>query len=81
MISYIHIEVLKLYPDAELPKFDVLEHTANKLVMLYESKRSMSDFAEGLMEAAVNYFNEPVTIKKESLENDGSKVKFTLYKN
>lgn len=78
--NYIHVEVLKLYPDAELPKFEVLAHSDKTLVMQYESKRSMSDLAEGLMEAAAIHFKEPISVEKEMLEGDGSKVKFTLTK-
>ena len=78
--SYIHVEVLKLYPDAELPKFKVLEHTNSMLMLQYESKRSMGDLAMGLMEAAAAYFEEPMSIKMDTLKEDGSLVKFTLTK-
>ena len=47
--SYIHKEVLKLYPDAQLPSFDSKRHSENHLEMVYSSKREMSDFAHGLM--------------------------------
>ena len=37
----IHAEVLKLYPDAELPRFEVEAHTPEQLVLVYESARQM----------------------------------------
>ena len=78
--TYIHVEVLKLYPDAELPNFEVLEQTDSSLIMQYESKRSMADLAYGLMEAAAEHFKEPMDINMDIVKEDGSVVKFTLTK-
>jgi len=78
--QYIHVEVLKLYPDAELPKFEIEEESENKLVMVYTSARKMSELAVGLMEAAAKYFNEDISISKELLTPDGESVRFILTK-
>ncbi|MDP2073639.1 heme NO-binding domain-containing protein [Hydrogenophaga sp.] len=61
----IHTDVLKLYPDAELPKFDVEHHDASKLVLLYHSPRHFEDLAEGLMRGCVAHFGEPIVITRE----------------
>lgn len=76
----IHVEVLKLYPDAELPTIEISERTDNSMIMLYRSQRKMSDFAEGLIQASLNYFNEKAVIKKEILTEDRSEVLFSITK-
>lgn len=78
--KHIHVHVRKLYPDAELPYFIVHEESANKLVLEYQSERAMYQFALGLMERTLEYYDEPATIDKELLNNDGTKVLFTLTK-
>lgn len=79
--SYIHPEVLKLYPKAELPEFIIEKQTNNELIMLYKSSRAMYNFAEGLMRGCVLYFKEDVSITLELLEEDGTLVRFRLLKN
>ncbi len=76
---YIHVEVAKLYPDAELPRFSFDRVSENQIVMLYESERRMGDFAVGLMLGCAAYFNETITVQQEDLSNgDGSRIKFTV---
>ena len=76
----IHPEVLKLYPDAELPKFEIERKEEDMLVMVYRSSRKMSDFAEGLIEACQNHFKEKGTIETEQLDAHGEVVRFTVTK-
>ena len=76
--NYIHVEVKKLYPDAELPKVETLFMDENKMDILYTSSRKFGDFAQGLLLGAVSFFNENIEISKELVEEDGSKVKFIL---
>lgn len=80
--NHIHVEVLKLYPDAELPRFSCFHPNdeKNKLTMIYTSERAMSDLASGLIEGAIKYYNENITYEKELIEDDGKKVKFILHK-
>jgi len=77
---YIHVEVKKLYPDAELPHFKITQLSDNELEMIYISKRKMADFAEGLMEACLTHFGEDGTIHRENLKPDGSEVRFLIVK-
>lgn len=79
--QYIHVEVKKLYPDAELPTFDILEESDEKLVMVYSSERRMSDVATGLIEGCLTHYKEKATVHKEMMTEDGSKVKFVIVKN
>ena len=78
--GHIHVEVKKLYPDAELPDFEVLEKSEQKMVLIYSSERKLSDFALGLLESAAIHFKENVEIEKIMLKEDGSKVKFMIEK-
>ncbi len=78
--QYIHKEVLKLYPDAELPSFTTERTNPNELTMLYQSKRKMSDFAYGLILGCLSYFNEEADVKMDPLDDSGNKVLFTINK-
>lgn len=75
---YIHVEVQKLYPDAELPKFDIHRINEHSIEMIYQSERRMSDLADGLIEATIEYYNETATVEKINLNEDGSLVKFII---
>ena len=79
--KYIHVEVRKLYPDAELPHFEVNDIGTDKLEMIYTSERKMSDVAAGLIEGCLMHFKEKATVTKEMIVADGSKVKFEIVKN
>jgi predicted hydrocarbon binding protein len=76
----IHVQVLKLYPEAELPKLEVQSRSDTALRLIYTSKRKMHDFAEGLIQGCLNHFGEKATIKKEILCDDQSQVLFTIQK-
>ena len=76
--NHIHVEVRKIYPDAQLPTFDVQEKTDTKLVMVYTSSRAMYNFGLGLMEQTFKYFNQEATITMDMLKEDGSEVKFVI---
>lgn len=77
--SYVHAEVKKLYPEAELPKFECAKLADGGMTMLYRSHRSMADVAHGLMEGCFHYFGENVQIDREDLsEGQGTIVRFTL---
>lgn len=76
--DYIHVEVKKLYPDAELPKLEVKAKTKDAMVMVYKSERKLGNFALGLLMSASEFFNEPMSISMQSLDEDGSLVQFTL---
>ncbi|MCL3781065.1 hypothetical protein EMN47_11815 [Prolixibacteraceae bacterium JC049] len=78
--NHIHVEVHKLYPNAELPSFVVEKNEDNQLILLYRSPRKLADLAEGLMEASFNHFQEKIDIEKEVVEEDGSEVRFILKK-
>ncbi|WP_258098235.1 heme NO-binding domain-containing protein [Marinoscillum pacificum] len=76
--DHIHPEVLKLYPDAELPKFDIESKDHSELIMVYHSKRKMGDFALGLIKGCLEYFDEQADILMEKLNDDATTVRFTI---
>ena len=77
--EYIHVEVRKLYPDAELPKLDYETPSENTLVMIYCSTRPFGDLAEGLISGCIKHFKNSIEIKRENLESDEKTiVRFTL---
>ena len=77
--TYIHVEVKKLYPDAELPSLVVETRTPEKLALLYASPRCMGDLARGLLKAAIAHFGEEaVELSEERVTRDGSQMRFTL---
>jgi hypothetical protein len=73
----IHVEVLKLYPDARLPKFDC-ELNGDTLTMIYRSPRCFSDLALGLIKGCGKHFGENLHIERENL--DAESTKFTITK-
>ncbi len=79
--NHIHVEVRKIYPDAELPTFEVLEKTDTKLIMIYKSSRAMHHFGLGLMNKTFEHFNSTATIVLEKIKEDGTEVKFIINKN
>jgi hypothetical protein len=78
--QYIHPEVLKLYPDAELPRFDAEIKSDNEMMLNYMSSRKMSDLAIGLIKGAANHFKENVDVIKIGEENDGQTVMLKVNK-
>jgi len=79
--NHIHVEVRKIYPDAELPTFEVVEKTKDSLVMIYTSSRAMHHFGLGLMNKTFQHFNSTATIALEKIKEDGTEVKFIINKN
>lgn len=80
--SYIHVEVRKLYPDAELPDFDHRTVEPDCLELTYRSTRPFADLAEGLIEACIQYFGEDADLRRDSTEEPKTFARFEIvYKN
>lgn len=78
--NYIHREVLKLYPDAQLPEFIIDRKNENTLVMRYLSERGMYAFAHGLIIGCLDHFKENAKIEFEIQDEIGNDVIFTITK-
>lgn len=77
--SVIHTEVRKLYPDAELPAFEVMEPDADTLVLDYHSPRCMDDLAHGLINACLAHFPQNVSLSRRPLgQTIADGTRFTL---
>ncbi len=74
----IHVEVKKLYPDAELPKFQT-RYDGDDLIMIYESPRAMSDLARGLIEGCSKHYGQKCVVATRALKDDsGTNVEFRI---
>lgn len=78
----VHPEVKKLYPDTELPRFNIETIDDTKLVTTYSSKKPLMDLAKGLMESCAEHYNEDMDVSYEVLPKKGDLfvAKFTLVK-
>lgn len=75
---YIHVEVRKLYPEAELPRFEVERLADNHLEMIYESKRHLEDLCEGLIRGCVTYFKRDYELSRETLPDQREKFSIQI---
>ena len=78
--GHIHVEVRKLYIDAELPAFDYEELGDGEMVFIYRSRRKLADFAQGLIQGCIDHFGDPMQIERTNLPDDdsGAHTRFTL---
>jgi len=76
--NVIHAEVRKLYPDADLPTFEV-ERGDNTLILTYFSDHPFADLAHGLIEGCVAHFGEPIEVQREAVtDRAGAQARFIL---
>jgi Haem-NO-binding len=78
--SYVHLEVKKLYSDAELPSFTCVSPHPNRLEMTYRSTRNLPDLAEGLILGTAEHFGERIQVKRSILPEDNSAELFIITK-
>ena len=77
--NHIHVEVRKLYPDADLPSFSHEFRGPDELRLLYESERGLADLAEGLLLGCFDHFKEEIVLQREDLsQGAGTRVAFTM---
>jgi hypothetical protein len=77
--DYIHVEVKKLYPDAELPSFRCDRPAQDVLTMHYLSSRPFADLAEGMIRGCIDHFGERIAIQREDMPGAaGTAATFTL---
>jgi hypothetical protein len=77
--GYIHVEVRKLYPEAELPAFTYETPQPGILRLTYRSARPFATLAEGLIRGCVAHYGEAVDIEVEDLSHGaGTAAQFLL---
>lgn len=72
--NQIHIEVKKLYPEAELPSFDTDRTGPDALNMVYKSPRPLSHFCHGLIEGCLAHYDTSGMISAEDRSVPGMTV-------
>ena len=71
--QYIHAEVHKLYPDAELPRVVCEWIDADTLRVRYSSHRPFGDVAEGLVRGCLAFYNTPMQLVRRNVHGaDGA---------
>lgn len=77
--AHIHVEVRKLYPEADLPRFSHEVDSDGGLIMTYSSNRPLAAFGEGLLRGCLNHFGEELEVERVDLEpGDGTHARFTI---
>lgn len=74
----IHVEVLKLYPEAELPRFYTTQLNDRHLEMIYSSPRPLEAFCHGLIEASLKHFEEEANISRMPSANQPNTYQFDI---
>lgn len=68
--SIIHKEVLKLYPDAELPSFNIKRINAKEILMEYRSCRPFAHLAKGLIDGCGEYYQQTLSVSMKHLNTE-----------
>ena len=76
----IHVEVCKLYPNAELPTFQYSSPSDGVLQMYYESTRPLADLCQGLIEGCIDHFGENIELRRQDHNDQKTRSLFTLTK-
>jgi hypothetical protein len=68
--NVVHVEVAKLYPDAQLPRFITTELPDGNLKMHYRSERHLADLAEGLLSGCLKHYKDEAKIERSTQEDE-----------
>ena len=68
--TIIHKEVLKLYPDAELPSFNIQNINSQEIVMEYRSCRPFAHLAKGLINGCAEYYQQTLSVSMKHLNTE-----------
>lgn len=74
----IHVEVKKLYPDAELPRFDTRRLADAELEMIYVSRNPLEAFCHGMIEACLARFEETGEVTRAPCAEPPGAVRFDV---
>ncbi len=79
--DYIHMEVQKLYPDANPPTLSCTVVDERQMQLHYQSHRPFAVLAHGLIIGAGKYFNENLAIDFQPANDSGTEAYFHLVLN
>ena len=69
--AVIHPEVLKLYPESNVPSFDVVDVAEDRWQVTYDSRRGLCRLAEGLIVGGGESLGRTTTVTHLSCVHDG----------
>lgn len=75
--NHVHVEVRKLYPEAELPKFSPQRLNDRRMIFDYHSQRPFGDLAEGLIHGCAEHFGERIQVERQPLAESGA-IRFLI---
>ncbi len=75
--DHIHVEVQKLYPDAELPTFNYTQD-GTVLTLTYHSPRPLALVAHALVGACLKYFGGHEKLLNSRIADDHKSAQFTI---
>ena len=74
----IHVEVRKLYNDAQLPTFETAVKTDTHMALIYESANHLEDLAVGLIRGSLKHFKTEANIERTVLEDERTRFDIRL---
>ncbi len=75
--DHIHVEVKKLYPDAELPQF-VYDENGDELRLSYQSPRPLAGVAHALVNACLQFYENKQTLTHYEISEDQKRATFVI---
>lgn len=75
--EHIHVEVKKLYPDAELPKFEYTKE-GRLLTLNYTSPRPLASVAHALVNACLKFFGDQERLLSSEIAKDECSAEFVI---
>lgn len=77
--TVIHVNVRRLYPEAELPRFHCSRVQDGPMTLIYQSHRPFAGLVPGLVRGASAHFGQPVSIDHQPLApGDGTHARFVV---
>ena len=78
--TQVHVEVLKLYPTAQLPKFDTQRLDERTLLMTYTSPRPFAGLAHGLILGAIGHYGVKASVDVDDQSQPGASLAYFTIK-
>jgi hypothetical protein len=73
-------ELEKIYPDIRFPEIKIKSRNGSSLEVYYYADYGAASLIRGILEAALDYFDENAIVKSSRVPGEKNCMKFTLYK-
>lgn len=67
----IHVEVRRIYPDADLPKLETERRSDGSLLLRYRSRRHLADLAEGMIAGCIAHYGGKHKVSRQDFLDEG----------